>query len=206
MKKAILLLVLMTSSLLHSYSATHTIQVGVANGITFTPSSITTVEVGDVISFVWVSGSHTTTSVSVPSGAATWNQAMSSAGTFDYTVTVAGTYTYQCNPHGGSGMTGSFATTTTSTQNKGSLLYTSFELSPNPTQENIALTFSSAESFKATVLIFDETGKEKLNKKINITQGDNSYAYSIANYPKGIYFLTIVEGGTSYIAKKFIKE
>jgi len=140
---------------------------GVSNSITFTPNSITTVNIGDVMHFEWVSGSHTTTSVSIPSGAATWSTSISSGSTtFDYTVTLAGVYNYQCNPHGGSGMTGTFSTVgATPVINKGSLLYSSFELSPNPTQDNINMIFSSSETFKATIPIIDETGKEKATKK-----------------------------------------
>jgi plastocyanin len=61
-----------------------------------------TVTVGDTITWVWVEGSHTTTSTSVPAGAASWNSAISAnVTTFSYVVTEAGTYNYQCTPHSG---------------------------------------------------------------------------------------------------------
>ena len=58
------------------------------------------VKVGDVIHWVWVSGFHTTTATSVPSGAATWDASLTSTSTtFDYTVTKVGSYSYECSIH-----------------------------------------------------------------------------------------------------------
>ncbi len=66
----------------------------------FSPANLN-VKVGDVIHWVWVSGFHTTTSLSVPAGAAPWNYAsLTSPGSFfDYTVTATGAYSYQCDNH-----------------------------------------------------------------------------------------------------------
>jgi plastocyanin len=102
MKRVLLLLF----PLLITKAFATTWNVSVAN-FQFTPSTLN-VTVGDVIHFVWVSGSHTTTSTSVPAGAATWNSNMNSVTTsFNYTVTVAGTYNYWCEIHA-PGMAGSF--------------------------------------------------------------------------------------------------
>src|SRR5947199_317323 len=80
----------------------------VASGLTFSPSSFTA-SVGDTVNFVWGSGTHTTTSTSVPTGAATWNAPISSSHTsFDYIIKIGGTYKYQCNFHVSMGMVGSF--------------------------------------------------------------------------------------------------
>lgn len=68
----------------------------------FTPASVNVV-VGDMVKWVWVDGIHTTTSLSVPAGAASWDSPVNSTATsFTYVVTVAGTYNYQCNVHGSS--------------------------------------------------------------------------------------------------------
>jgi plastocyanin len=65
----------------------------------FSPASLNVI-VGDVIHWKWGSGSHTTSSLSVPAGASSWDAPMTSASsTFDYTITAPGTYTYQCNIH-----------------------------------------------------------------------------------------------------------
>lgn len=65
------------------------------------------VYVGDTIHWEWNEGTHTTTSTTVPAGAASWNADINSSQTFyEYVVTVAGTYEYHCLFH--SSMIGSF--------------------------------------------------------------------------------------------------
>jgi plastocyanin len=65
----------------------------------FVPASVDC-EVGDTIRWVWVSGFHTTTSTSVPAGAATWDSPIDNANTtFTYVMTKAGNYAYWCTPH-----------------------------------------------------------------------------------------------------------
>jgi plastocyanin len=77
----------------------------------FDPSTLNVV-VGDVIHFIWVDGGHTTSSSSVPAGAATWDAPMNSLNKlFDYTVTTPGSYTYFCKIHGAGVMSGSFTAT-----------------------------------------------------------------------------------------------
>ncbi len=74
----------------------------------FNPSSLN-VAVGDTVKWVWSSGSHTTTSSSVPGGASSWDHPINSSNTtFSYQVTVAGTYNYVCTPHAAMGMIASF--------------------------------------------------------------------------------------------------
>src|SRR5436190_9932486 len=74
------------------------IQVDVLN-VSFSPKNFTA-NIGDTIHFVWISGTHTTTSTSVPAGAASWDQPSDNAHTsFLYPVTTAGTYNFQCTFH-----------------------------------------------------------------------------------------------------------
>ena len=94
-------------SLLFFHSKATTWNVDVQN-FQFSPATLN-VAVGDVIHWVWVAGTHTTTSVTIPAGAATWDMPMDiSNTTYDYTVTQPGVYSYQCNFHAFLGMTGSF--------------------------------------------------------------------------------------------------
>jgi plastocyanin len=80
-------------------AVTHVIQV---SNFSFTPSSIPNVQLGDVVRWVWVAGTHTTTSSSIPAGAAAWNVVISNTSTiYEYTPTVTGTYNYVCTPHAG---------------------------------------------------------------------------------------------------------
>jgi plastocyanin len=92
-----------------SFATTHTVNV---SNNQFSPATVNAV-VGDVIKWVWIEGFHTTTSVTIPSGAATWSQQLDANGvtTFSYTVTKAGTYDYQCNFHASLGMVGTINVT-----------------------------------------------------------------------------------------------
>ncbi|MBC8315635.1 MAG: T9SS type A sorting domain-containing protein [Bacteroidales bacterium] len=100
------LLLLAVSMVVNIASATvHTILVG---NFYFNPSVITDVQVGDTIKWQWVEGSHTTTSTTIPAGAASWDSPITSGNqVFEYKVTVSGSYDYKCTPHS-SIQTGSF--------------------------------------------------------------------------------------------------
>ena len=75
----------------------------------FSPSSLPNVNLGDTIRWKWVSGSHTTTSMTIPAGASSWDSPINSTITsFEYVPAVTGTYNYKCTPHFSMGMTGTF--------------------------------------------------------------------------------------------------
>lgn len=66
--------------------------------------------VGDTVKWTLVSGTHTTTSTSVPVGAATWDYTFTGVGdSFTYVITVPGVYEYYCAIHPLT-MIGSFST------------------------------------------------------------------------------------------------
>ncbi len=103
---SILLMMLTIVPMVSVFATKHVINV---QNYSFSPSSITDVQVGDTIRWVWVSGSHTTTSTTIPAGAATWDHPINSTSTFyEYAVTLSGTYNYKCTPHAAMGMVGSF--------------------------------------------------------------------------------------------------
>ncbi len=104
--RAALLLLALTGGMLQARATILTIQVGGASN-SFTPSSATIV-LGDTVRWQWAANTHTTTSLSIPAGAAAWNQPMTAANTtYTYRPTQLGVYNYQCNPHA-PGMAGTF--------------------------------------------------------------------------------------------------
>lgn len=108
MKKTLLLPFAVLVLQVCATATTHTITTA---NFSFSPVSITTVQVGDTVKWVWANGSHTTTSTNVPAGAASWNSPLNSSNTtFSYVPTVAGTYSYECTPHAPN-MAGSFTVT-----------------------------------------------------------------------------------------------
>ena len=86
-------------------STPDTIYVNVMNNF-FDPANFT-VQVGDIVKWTLVEGHHSTTSNSIPAGAAPWNYTFAATGdTYTYEVTVEGIYNYECIFH--SGMNGTF--------------------------------------------------------------------------------------------------
>src|SRR4051794_22256128 len=97
MKKILLLLTLALIAI-SSVSFARKIKIKVSN-FQFTNSTVNA-KVGDTILFKWVSGTHTTTSTSVPTGARTWDHPMdASHKTFRYILKVKGVYKYFCSIH-----------------------------------------------------------------------------------------------------------
>jgi plastocyanin len=87
------------------FATLYTVQV---QNYSFNPSSLNVV-VGDTVKWVWVNGSHTTTSSTIPPGASSWDSPINSSHqTYTYPVTIAGSYNYVCTPHASMGMVGSF--------------------------------------------------------------------------------------------------
>ena len=103
MKTTVLIAALLMGSAAATFAADHRVAV---SDFRFGPKTVSAV-VGDTISWSWRTGMHTTTSVTVPSGAAPWNAPIDvNNQRFRVRLTVAGTYRYQCNFHFAQGMTG----------------------------------------------------------------------------------------------------
>jgi plastocyanin len=103
MKPIILCVALLIGSVSATLAADHRVTVA---DFQFTLKTVNAV-VGDTISWSWRTGMHTTTSVTIPSGAAPWNAPIDvNNQRFRIRLTVAGTYRYQCNFHFAQGMKG----------------------------------------------------------------------------------------------------
>jgi len=103
MKKTLLFSAILLGCITTAFAKTITVQVA---NFQFTPKRVNAL-VGDVIKWVWVNGSHTTTSTKVPAGALTWSSPINTnKRSFQYTVRKGGRYTYHCIPHQSLGMTG----------------------------------------------------------------------------------------------------
>ncbi len=96
MKKHLLLLVTLSLFCFNSFATLQTVTV---QNYSFTPSTFN-INLGDSVKWVWVSGQHTTTSTTIPSGATTWNHNINSSSTsFLYVPNKVGTYNYHCAIH-----------------------------------------------------------------------------------------------------------
>jgi plastocyanin len=182
-----------------SYSVVHTINVA---GMSFTPSTLN-VNVGDVIHWVWLNGTHTTSSRTIPIGAASWDSPLtSSQTTFDYTVTVAGTYNYACNIHESMGMVGSFTAIAATGVGENSLPK-EFAVYPNPATSILNISAGVI----GELVVSDVLGKSI--KQINTNElisSNNAFQLNVSDLENGIYIISLIPADNKKrISIKFIK-
>ncbi len=184
----------------------HTVDVA---SYSFTPSTLS-IKSGDTVKWVWVSGSHTTTSVTIPAGATSWSHPMnSSSQIFEIQLTVAGEYDYHCAIHptmmhgvinvsAGSGLT-----SYNSTSNF-------MHLYPNPFITILSMSFTLKESGTVKISIYDITGKiVRMLANSNYEKGDHVICWdgkneNGENVNHGIYYYLIETKGQSKASGKII--
>jgi choice-of-anchor B domain-containing protein len=81
----------------------------------------------------------------------------------------------------------------------------SLSLYPNPSSENISISYRSVKEFAAVVSIIDIKGQKVFSLNKNIKQGNNHLTIDISSLSTGIYALVITGGGETIRNKKFIK-
>ncbi|HEY5533441.1 MAG TPA: T9SS type A sorting domain-containing protein [Ignavibacteria bacterium] len=196
MKKIIFFLILGLFISTTIYARIITITVGPGLSRTFVPSSVTDAVVGDTVKWVWDSGIHTTTSVTVPAGAATWDAPINSTSTsFSYVIQVPGTYNYECTFHVLMGMTGNFVATPSVGIRQIETVANKFELSqnfPNPFNPVTSIKFSIQEKSFVKLNIYDINGRLMTNLvNNNLSAGEYKYDFNAGNLSSGIYFYRI---------------
>lgn len=187
---------------LNAQAAIHVVQV---LGGSFSPNTMS-VNVGDTVRWTFTGGSHTTTSTSVPGGAATWDSPINSGTTsFDYKVTVAGTYNYKCTPHNFTGII--TASSVTGIQNVfEAAIITS--LYPNPFTNELFIEQGNENPEYTQISISDILGKQIKNIDINALPAISSdkRRIDVSELPKGIYFVTLKGNGTKAKTIRLVKE
>jgi len=163
----------------------------------FTPSSFSA-SVGDTVKWVWVNGTHTTTSTSVPAGAATWNSPMnSSSTTFEYKITVAGTYNYWCSIHTTS-MEASFTASPLGVPSVAAHSNAFAKIYPNPASHILNVNFNTAPG-NDELIITDISGREIT--KESLKSQDNSI--DLSTWKKGVYLYSL-ENNRTVMKGKFV--
>jgi plastocyanin len=202
-KLSVIAVILMIIPFTNTYATKHV--VSVAN-FAFAPTAIPNVAVGDTIRWVWVSGTHTTTSTTIPSGAATWNSSITSTITsFEYKVTVAGIYNYKCTPHATSmGMVATFTATDATRIQDVSSVFGNLQLSPNPASEFVRVSFNPSIPFKGSVKLFDLLGNSIWESESSFDAGMNLTEINLAFLPKGIYFVALSDDRNNRLVKRLI--
>ena len=72
---------------------------------------------------------------------------------------------------------------------------------PNPTNGELNIAWNADVNEKGTLIISDISGRELLNKSINIRQGSGSEQVDLSGFNNGIYFLSLRSGQINYITK-----
>jgi len=184
------------SFLFSTYGSTWTVEV---TNFQFTPSNFN-VSVGDSIKWVLITGDHTTTSISVPTGALSWDSPINiNTPTYIYVPAVAGLYQYKCTPHFPT-MTGSFTATPIGIIPISSNVPEKFNLYqnyPNPFNPVTKIKFDipSIASGSAKLTVYNILGSEVaslVNEQLNA--GTYEVKWNASNYPSGVYFYTLQAG------------
>lgn len=194
-------LLLVVSILMIAIRANSAVVIINQTGTSFSPSNVS-VNVGDVIRWVWSSSNHTTTSISVPNGAITWDSPLNSTSpTFEYTILVAGNYTYECTIH--YGMSGGF-TASSSTSVDDFFILKEYRIFPNPSSSIINLPLN----MHGTLHLFDVIGNElKQILPTDLKTNSKSTRLNISDLAIGVYFITYIPDNTrKRITWKFVKK
>jgi len=182
----------------------HKVVITVQN-FSFSPASISNVVVGDTIRWEWIEGTHTTTSTAVPTGAASWNSPITSSNTFfEYKVTEPGVYNYKCNIHAAMGMVGTFTASVVTGITDITSVFGLVQLSPNPANEFVKLSFSPVKYFKGSVRLMNLLGRTIWRSDSGFDAGSNSLEISLANVTEGLYFIEIRDDMNNRAVKRLI--
>jgi plastocyanin len=173
----------------------------------FSPSTLLNVRIGDTIHWEWKSGSHTTTSKTIPAGAASWDKPISSTNTsFDYIPTVIGIYSYKCTPHESMGMIGSFTVSTPSGIAEG-LLNASILLYPNPFVDKITIRVQTGATTRLDqVRICDVSGKILREYSFADWDAKLGKVLSLKDLPVGILLIEFHENSGQVFLRKVVHE
>jgi plastocyanin len=174
------------------------------SGFTFNPNAIT-VNVGDTVRWEWTDGSHTTTSILVPTGADTWDSPLNSNNTFfEYEVLVAGSYGYKCTPHFGQNMIGGFLASAASSV-KEVVIAPTLTVSMDSQNNELFLNLTAGNGGFAVVKLIDISGRVVSTLvSEEIGAGPVSLKRDVSSLGRGIYFVHMKVGDRE-LTKKFIK-
>ncbi len=202
-RQSILVLVLLSALHFTGHAAKFTVTV---QNFSFSPSDLPNVHVGDTIHWEWVSGSHTTTSTTIPSGASPWDHPINSTSTsFEYKVTVAGTYNYKCTPHESAGMVASF-TATDASGISGNASVPAIVIYPDPVRTSATVNYRSDGNPLAQIRIFDLTGKLVLERRIGDRSGNTYLVLDMTGLLPGLYFASFVDDQNNTVVRRLVKQ
>lgn len=179
-------------------------------GFIFSPDEVENVMLGDTIEWIWTSGFHTTTSTTIPSGAAVWDEFLSSTMvSYTYLPMVPGEYNYVCTPHVSLGMTGKFTVedATTAITDPGIAGTNDFQILSNPVCDEVCrISYYSGRSGKMNIRVFSMPGREVASKSFIANPGVNLISVDLSGIHDGVYFVQLWGNGKKQSSKKVVKK
>jgi plastocyanin len=161
--------------------------------------AIFTINVGDQVMWMWDNsgGAHTTTSTTIPAGAASWDEVIGqNSQMFTYTATVPGSYDYVCLYHQSMGMIGHFTVNGTTGIAVIPTVPSLFIKGNNPATKELVINYGVPSNSKLNVQLFDILGKS-VRTFISSEKPAGIYTetYSVADLKKGIYIVEMETAG-----------
>jgi len=171
----------------------------------FTPKSLPNIKLGDTIRWYWSTGTHTTTSDTIPAGAASWDKPIDISDTiFEYVPTMLGTYKYHCTPHLSMGMIASFTVISPAgLSNKD--LKPVLSIYPNPVFFNLTIRVESEDSYIRDLRIFDLAGKLIREITFVTSPGVEDKTINLSDLPPGIFMLEFIDNHNKQYSRKVTK-
>jgi plastocyanin len=192
MKKIYTFIILCAASL-YVNATIHTVLVA---DFSFIPASVNAV-CGDTVAWVWSSGTHTTTSTSVPNCATPWNAPITTTqSTFSIVIPCEGVYNYYCTVH--PQMTANIIATCPTGIKEPSI--SASLLAPNPFNEIISVTYQDNDH----IVLYNLLGN--IMKDVDLIPGNTTVHLDLAGIPRGIYFLALFRKGALTETRKIAKE
>lgn len=170
----------------------------------FAPTNLS-VTVGDVITWQHVSGTHTTTSTSVPVGAQPWDSPINLSNlTFSYTVEEPGDYSFVCSIH--SSMVGTFtAEDAVSVANLNADLQTNLEV--QFVRNTLLVNYDLNAGGTIELKLFGLSGQLISNlKSTSLASGSYFEQFEMSNLPTGVYLVRMQAAGEVITKRIFVSQ
>lgn len=175
-------------------------QIVTISNFIFLPDTLT-ISKDEVVTWIIMGGMHSTTSGTSCTSDGIWNsEIMDSVGqTFSYTFTTDNTaYPYYCIPHCASNnMTGiiNVGTVPVGIHDNITNRFESFQIYPNPFNNNAVIEYEISEQSDVTLKIYDLLGNE-VKTLVNKSRGANLFKINASDlgYTNGVYFYRITAG------------
>lgn len=195
MKNIFALFLVMFCMSVHSIAKVFTINVA---DNSLTPASFTA-HTGDTIRWLCLKGVHATISKTIPQGATSWNNNISSGNTsFTYVPNITGTYNYECTFKSYTHLPGRFTVVNRSginQANKKSII----SVYPNPASSTLHVQFHlrhmNSTGIPVSLTMIDKDGKTWIMRKFDVFKNTD---LDLQDIPDGTYYLHAEQGNNVY--------